>query len=470
MADKDTALAEELVEEEKTSTNDESQTLKDILEQSDEADNVVEEKTENIQNDEETLSDNTEKENHNKSTEPLTEETHQAETENESSKEDKLAFLKPQKVKTEKNIKNEFVLKFVILAILISTAFGMAGAYLFNYYFGAGIVHRGNVVINTVEKTENTITEGLSENSVPVVVEKTKNSVVAITTSTLANSPVMGQYVTEGAGSGVIISEDGYIVTNTHVVQNTNNIMVRLFNNKEYKATIVGEDVASDLTVIKIDVEGLTPAKFGLSDDLIVGQTVIAIGNPLGELGGTVTSGIISAKDRELTINSQSMTLLQFSAAVNPGNSGGGLFNLNGELVGVVNAKTSGSEVEGLGFAIPSTYALDIITQLVETGKVSGRPQLGVTIVEVQNMNEIYTFVNDEIYPFLDSTGLYIVDSVSPHLFLGDKIIAIDGASMNTMDDVKKCIDKKAVGDKVEITISRNKKIVTLEIELTEKS
>ena len=470
MADKDTALAEELVEEDKVSTTDESQTLKDILEQSDELDNTVEDNSENLEIVENISSDNIEE---TKISNELAETFDNKETiskKEEFKKEDKLSFLKPQKTKTEKNLKNEFILKFVIIAILISTAFGMTGAYLFNYYFGAGIIHRGNVVINTVEKTENTITEGLNENSVPVVVEKTKNSVVAITTSTLANSPIMGQYVTEGAGSGVIISEDGYIFTNTHVVQNTNNIMVRLFNNKEYKATIVGEDVASDLTVIKIDVEGLTPAKFGLSDDLIVGQTVIAIGNPLGELGGTVTSGIISAKDRELTINSQSMTLLQFSAAVNPGNSGGGLFNLDGELVGVVNAKTSGSEVEGLGFAIPSTYALDIIAQLVETGKVSGRPQLGVTIVEVQNMNEIYTFVNDEIYPFLDSTGLYIVDSVSPHLFLGDKIIAIDGASMNTMDDVKKCIDKKAVGDKVEITISRNKKIVTLEIELTEKS
>ena len=260
MADKDTALAEELVEEDKVSTTDESQTLKDILEQSDELDNTVEDNSENLEIVENISSDNIEE---TKISNELAETFDNKETiskKEEFKKEDKLSFLKPQKTKTEKNLKNEFILKFVIIAILISTAFGMTGAYLFNYYFGAGIIHRGNVVINTVEKTENTITEGLNENSVPVVVEKTKNSVVAITTSTLANSPIMGQYVTEGAGSGVIISEDGYIVTNTHVVQNTNNIMVRLSNNEEYKATIVGEDVASDITVIKIDVEGLTPA------------------------------------------------------------------------------------------------------------------------------------------------------------------------------------------------------------------
>ena len=377
--------------------------------------------------------------------------------------------LKPEKNKSEKTKRNEFVLKLIALTIALSAIFGFAGAFIFNHYLADYLViQRGDVHITTVEKNESTITEGLDPQSIPAVVEKTQNSVVAITTSTLTNSPVMGQYVKEGAGSGVVVSENGYIVTNTHVVNDATNIIVRLSNNQEFTATVIGADVATDITVIKIDANGLTPAVIGKSEDLIVGQTIVAIGNPLGELGGTVTSGIISAKDRELTINNQSMNLLQFSAAINPGNSGGGLFNLDGELVGIVNAKTSGSEVEGLGFAIPSTDALNIITQLIENGKVSGRPTLGISVIEIDTMSDAYNYIKDQVYQYIDSTGLYIATSENPHLFIGDKIMAIDGESITEATQIRNIINKKTVGDKISITISRNKKMETIEITLTE--
>src|SRR5699024_342301 len=149
------------------------------------------------------------------------------------------------------------------------------------------------------------------------------------------------QYVSSGAGSGVILTQDGYIVTNHHVIEDANSITVRTRSGDEYNASLVGSDEQSDLAVLKIDATGLTPAVLGDSTTLEVGELAIAIGNPLGELGGSVTSGIISALDREMTIDGQTMTLLQTDAAVNPGNSGGGLFNANGDLIGIVNAKSS---------------------------------------------------------------------------------------------------------------------------------
>lgn len=367
--------------------------------------------------------------------------------------------------------KKDFLAKLVAIMLLLSIMFGILGAYIVNYFWDNGIISKHNeVIINEVNNDEKVLIDKLDPNTIPKVVANTKDSVVAITTGTLVSNPVIGQYVTEGAGSGVIISEDGYIVTNTHVVQDASSISVRLTNDKEYPAQIIGSDKTSDITVIKIDVKGLKPATLGNSETLIVGQSVIAIGNPLGELGGTVTTGIISAKDRDITINGVPMNLLQFSAAVNPGNSGGALLNLNGEVIGIVNAKPSGSGVEGLGFAIPSNDVKDIVKQLIETGKVSGRPQLGISLVEIKNTSDTYNYVNDNIYPYLDTPGLYIASSNDEKLYLGDKLIAIDGNSFSTFEEITSYIEKKSVGDKVSLTISRDKKILNTEITLSEKS
>ena len=219
--------------------------------------------------------------------------------------------------------------------------------------------------------------------SVAEVAAKAADSVVEINTETVSSSFYGGQRVSQSAGSGVILSADGYIVTNNHVVAGADSITVRTRDGKSYAANLVGTDPDTDLAVLKIEASGLTPAVLGSSDDLVVGETAVAIGNPLGELGGTVTSGIISALSREVTIDNQTMTLLQTNAAINPGNSGGGLFNSNGELVGVVNAKYAKEGVEGLGFAIPINTAKPVIEQLISQGYVSGRVDTGFTPIDL---------------------------------------------------------------------------------------
>lgn len=215
------------------------------------------------------------------------------------------------------------------------------------------------------------------------IVDETAPSVVEVFTETKQVSNWFQEYVTEGAGSGVILSEDGYIVTNHHVIDGANTIKVRLSNGQTYAAELTGTDEKTDLAVLKINASGLAAAKLTDSSTVRVGDFVIAIGNPLGELGGTVTEGIISAKDRKVTVDGEAMTLLQTSAAVNPGNSGGGLFDLNGELVGVVNAKSSGNDIEGLAFAIPANTVKEITQELIQYGYVTGRPQLGVSVAQI---------------------------------------------------------------------------------------
>ena len=223
--------------------------------------------------------------------------------------------------------------------------------------------------------------EGMSISQIASVVSP---SVVAITTEQMSGSQTWfgGYYVQSGAGSGVIISEDGYILTCAHVVNGATSIQVQLDNGDTYDATIVGQDTTSDVAVIKVEATGLTPAVIGDSNALAVGETVVAVGNPLGTLSNTVTNGIISALNREVTVEDNDMTLLQTSASISPGNSGGGLFNANGELIGIVNAKSSYSEAEGIGFAIPIDSGMEIAQQLIENGSVV-RPALGVQIYEV---------------------------------------------------------------------------------------
>ena len=202
---------------------------------------------------------------------------------------------------------------------------------------------------NTTVKTETNLID---------VAAKSKKSVVEIKTEVMTRDRFFGNYVSEGAGSGVIISENGYIVTNYHVVDGATSIYVTLSDGKEYEGIYIGGDANTDIAVLRIHGKKLAAATMGNSDMLVEGEDVIAIGNPLGELGGSVTEGIISSTSREITIGGVEMDLLQTSAAINPGNSGGGLFNMDGELIGVVNAKSSGSEIEGLGFAIPVNTAV----------------------------------------------------------------------------------------------------------------
>ena len=283
-------------------------------------------------------------------------------------------------------------------------------------------------------------------------IDHVKDSVVEISTETVVNGGWLGNYVSSGAGSGVIISEDGYIVTNNHVIEDADNINVRLTDGTEYPAMLIGRDVATDIAVIWVDTKGvsLPAAKLGCSADLIVGEWVFAIGNPLGSLGGTVTNGIISATARSIVIDGQSMTLLQTNAAVNPGNSGGGLFNMAGQLIGVVNAKYSEDDVEGLGFAIPVDTAYDVIDQLIKYGYVRGVVDHGLSLYNVADRNVARYYFGSNY------AGVYVLGSeYSDEIQKGDLLYAIEGIKVITSEDVEEVLSGYKVGDTVTLTIVR---------------
>ena len=266
----------------------------------------------------------------------------------------------------------------LIACMVLSAAVG-AGAYaLAMSHFG------GAVIDKTISTTNYNLAKATgSELSVQEIIAKNENSVVAISTESVATDSWLRQYVTKGAGSGVIYSEDGYIITNNHVIDGANSINVTLYDGTQCDASLVATDEQTDIAVIKIDKKGLTPVTIGTMDNLSVGDLAVAIGNPLGTLSGTATEGIISALEREITLEGKSMTLIQTSASINPGNSGGGLFDQYGNLIGIVVAKSSGSDVEGLGFAIPCDKVAKVAKSLVENGYVEGRPAAGINIVDL---------------------------------------------------------------------------------------
>ncbi len=293
-------------------------------------------------------------------------------------------------------------------------------------------------------------------------------TVVEITTESIVTDSVFwgGNYVTSGAGSGVIISADGLIVTNNHVVSGANTIKVTLTNGEEYTAEVKGTDSDSDIAVIKVDAENLPFALLGDSDKLVVGQEVMAVGNPLGELGGTVTNGIVSALSRDVNIDGTEMTLIQTNAAVNPGNSGGGLFNMYGELIGIVNAKStstsSGTSVEGIGFAIPVNTAAKVAEELMNYGYVRGKVMLGITYVDVDSSYKA-------MYYRVSALGVYIATSeYTDELKAGDRIVAIDGEEVTYGADVKAALRGHEVGDEITVTVVREGKYVDVKVTLRE--
>ncbi|MBP3891174.1 MAG: trypsin-like peptidase domain-containing protein [Solobacterium sp.] len=307
-----------------------------------------------------------------------------------------------------------------------------------------------------------------TELSIKEIAQKAQSSVVEINIEATQTSYGFfgGTYISEAAGSGVILSEDGYIITNAHVVNGANKIQVKTSDGTTYDAELVGADTKSDIGVIKINATGLKPATLGDSSLIEVGDTAVVIGNPLGTLGGTVTNGIVSATNRTITINNEMMTLIQTNAAINSGNSGGGLFNGNGDLIGIVNAKDSGmmsngSTIEGLGFAIPINDAISVAEQLIENGVVVDRPYIGVVLQTVmQGTNE-------------RQPGVYITEIVpgsgaeSGGLQVNDRIIQIDDVEVQSYTDISAYLKGKAIGDTVAIKVIRNEQEVTCNITLT---
>ena len=296
-------------------------------------------------------------------------------------------------------------------------------------------------------------------------------SVVVVTTEQIVTDNYFwgGQQVLSGAGSGVILTTDGYIVTNYHVVEGAQQITVTLHDDSTYTATVVGSDQQSDIALLKIDATGLTPAVLGDSDSVQVGEVVIAVGNPMGTLGGTVTDGIVSALNRDISVEGNEMTLMQTSAAISPGNSGGGLFNTNGELIGIVNAKYSDEDAEGLGFAIPVNTMKTVVQDLLENGYVTGRPALGITVITVGDVQTAMQYG-------VSSLGVYVnsVDEGSgaeaAGMKAGDRIVSIGAQLVESTDDVTNALKSYNVGDVVEVQVDRGRELITLQVTLGEKT
>lgn len=401
----------------------------------------------------------------------------------------------PTHTKVKKERKSKPISRGVLAAVLavtviLSGCVGFGGAMLANSINSS---KQENVVNNSSDKTSPVSTAGQGENvviyrnvddvntstgmsqngtySYAEVSAIVKDTVVEINTEFTSTSRGWYNYVQQGAGSGVIISTDGYIVTNTHVITDestgrvADSITVRLTNGDEYDASVKGYDSEADIAIIKIEADGLTAAQCGDSDKLAVGEELVIVGNPLGELGGTVTNGIVSATQREIEVNGVKMYLIQTNAAVNPGNSGGGMFNMKGQLVGIVNAKSSGTGIEGLGFAIPINEALDVTEQLLQYGYVRGKTMIGVTFTEVSS-NTFYFYYNIQAGVYVDSCSEGYNDDV---LKPGDRVVAVNGNTVSTTSDIKSIVTSSSVGDKLKFQIERNGKLMEVEVECFEK-
>lgn len=323
------------------------------------------------------------------------------------------------------------------------------------------------------------------------VVDKVMPSVVGVASTFSYQSSGFGGWFgagqsqeqnVSGTGTGIIMSADGYIITNAHVIYESNyggkasKVSVVLssdsgYDQTEYEATIVGYDVEADLAVLKIDAKNLVPAEFGDSDKLKVGELAIAIGNPLGfELFGSVTCGIISALNREVTINENTMNLIQTDAAINSGNSGGPLINSSGQVIGINSAKLSSNysntTIEGLGFAIPITEAKAIINDLINFGYVTGKPQIGIGAADVsETQSRMYNI----------PVGVYVSEvyeggaADQGGIKKGDVIIAVNGETIKNYEELNGIKNKFKAGDKITLTVTRGDQDLDIEVVLQEK-
>jgi len=362
----------------------------------------------------------------------------------------------------------------IALCVVVSALFGFGGSYLANALNGG---HSGSSKTASVSKNGYKLEDATgSKMTVQEVTNKTKDSVVEIKTESVSADAWMQQYVTEGAGSGVVMTADGYIMTNNHVIDGASKITVTTSDDKEYEAKLVGTDSITDIAVLKISAKNLTPATYGNSDQLAVGDMAVAIGNPLGELGGTVSAGIISALDRELAIDGKTMTLLQTDASINPGNSGGGLFNGDGQLIGIVVAKSSGSNVEGLGFAIPINKAADVAQQLMDKGYVSDQPSTGMSYAESSQGNGTAQFFgnNQDSQSQSSSAAVYIQEVTGTNakkagFQSGDLVYAVDGTRITSFNTLSSIVTSHKVGDKLTYTIVRGNQTKEIKLTLEEK-
>lgn len=358
----------------------------------------------------------------------------------------------------------------IAVCLCLSFIAGFIGTGVYNYLDSVNTEIKNGLTINKVDSSGSNTAYTDGGLSTVEIVNKTADSVVEITTETVTTGIFAQQFINSGAGSGVIVDAEGFIVTNHHVVDGATKISVTLRDGNSFDAKVVGSDAELDVALLEINPGSvkLTAATFGDSDAIMVGQRTVAIGNPLGQLGGSVTEGIISALNRDVVIDGQTMSLMQTDTAINPGNSGGGLFDQNGNLIGIVNAKSSGSEIEGLGFAIPINDVVNVIGDLSEFGYVRGRVSLGMTFIDVNSQQLAWMYG-------LDKTGCYIysveknTNADTAGFSSGDRVISVNGKEVTTSDDVENIIKDCAVGEEVTFKVENTSgKTYTITFELEE--
>lgn len=382
----------------------------------------------------------------------------------------------PQKPK--KNRTGAKVTALVLSCALVGGAMGFGGSALQNHLAAknadteeaqqASVVYEGSRETSVINIAQ---IDTSKEMTPAEVYAQNVNSTVGIRTSITTN---YWGYQTQAAaaGSGFILSADGYILTNYHVVEDSNSITVSLYDGTEYDATLVGCDESNDIAVLKIDAEGLTPVVLGDSDNLNVGDQVVAIGNPLGELTFSLTTGVVSALNREVTLSSNvTMNLIQTDCAINSGNSGGALFNLYGEVIGITNAKYSSSSssseasIDNIGFAIPLNHVKNIVKSIIETGSIT-KPYIGVTVSSVSSEAQGYGL----------PTGAAVrsVEADSPAAKAGleenDIITEVDGTAINSSTELVNYVGEKTPGDELTFKVYRQGEELELTVNIGEKT
>ena len=374
-------------------------------------------------------------------------------------------------VKAKKGHSSGKLIALCLVCALLGGTVGAAGMGAAGLLSGFG---RKETAINVSDRTPTVVNtvrvDGQTAMSVDQVYAANLGSVVGVNGDVKTN--YWGQVVSNPvAGSGFVITSDGYILTNYHVIDGVEDLKVSFADGTTYDATLVGGEEANDIAVLKIDATGLQTVVVGSSDDMKVGQQVVAIGNPLGELTFTLTAGYVSALDRNITMSDgNTINVMQTDAAINSGNSGGPLFNTYGECIGITNAKYSNNgstnaSIEGIGFAIPINDVIDMVSDIIEKGYVTGKPNVGVLMEEVSNEAIQRYGIPDGAYisAVLDSS---CADKAG--IQAGDIITAVDDTAITSADELKEAVKGHKAGDRVKFTLWRDNEALTVTATLDE--
>lgn len=386
------------------------------------------------------------------------------------------------KKRTRKTAWKRFgIILTAIACVIVSGVAGAGGGFLVNTYFqnnqnqAAEVQATGDTSIILEGNRENSIVQIAQVNtneimSAAEVYALNVNSTVGITTSASTNFGGF-QATSASSGSGFILTDDGYILVNYHVIEGAESITVSTYSEQDYDAELIGYDENNDIAVLKIEADDLTPVVLGDSDNLNVGDSVLAIGNPLGELTFSLTTGVISALDREITLsNNTTMTLLQTDCAINSGNSGGALFNLYGEVIGITNAKYSSSifsaeaSIDNIGFAIPINQIKRVVTGIIEDGYIS-KPYIGVSVIDVS------AEIQDYGIPRGAAIKQITEDSPAEQagLQINDIVTAIDGNSISGSNELAKAISSSSAGDILKMSVYRNGEVIEIQVTVGEQ-